>query len=462
MKEGTIAERRPRRTPKKAVNYAKYFDEDANEEEEEIRATPHPKTSKKPSDAPPSGKRSRGRPRKSAIVEEERYDEEDEYMEGVSDEGPTVEKILSKRTSKGGVVEYYVKWTGLSYLHAEWITKDELVACTRNAGTRLTRFDKKALFEHHFTSDSIFNPAFCIPERILFGWQHPDVEDPEKVQTSYLVKWTSLPVEDSTWEKEAALLECQGGETLIKEWNLQQTAGEKLSKCLPVGQRPDTSVHSTLTESPMYKNGNTLRPYQLEGLNWLLYCWLHRQSCIIADEMGLGKTVQSVAFLDYLYNAFNVLGPFLIVAPLSTLPHWEREFEAWSGLRVITYHGNAPGRDVQYEYEFFYRQPGSDQPVPGVCRFDVLITTYEMALAGEGHLRDIVWIPVRRPFFFPTTSSTPPPCRPAHPSTPRCLNGSTLRADQRPRRPIARLSDRAAFPRRRPGLTRRNQGGRGA
>ena len=141
----------------------------------------------------------------------------------------------------------------------------------------------------------------------------------------------------------------------------------------------------------MYKNGNTLRPYQLEGLNWLLYCWLHRQSCIIADEMGLGKTVQSVAFLDYLYNTFNVLGPFLIVAPLSTLPHWEREFEAWSGLRVITYHGNAPGRDVQYEYEFFYRQPGSDQPVPGVCRFDVLITTYEMALAGEAHLRDIVW-----------------------------------------------------------------------
>ena len=293
-----------------------------------------------------------------------------------------------------GVIEYFVKWTGLSYLHTEWITKDEFISCTRNAGTRLTRFDKKPLSEHHYSAEHIFNPAFCIPERILFGWQHPDVEEPEKMQTSYLVKWTSLPVEDPPrGRRRAALMGCQDGEALIKEWNAQPTAEEKLSRCLPVGQRPDpsTSPHSTLTESPMYKNGNILRPYQLEGLNWLLYCWLHRQSCIIADEMGLGKTVQSVAFLDYLYNKFNVLGPFLIVAPLSTLPHWEREFEAWSSLKVITYHGNAPGRDVQYEYEFFYRQPGSDQPIPGVCRFDVLITTYEMALAGEAHLRDIVW-----------------------------------------------------------------------
>ena len=40
-----------------------------------------------------------------------------------------------------------------------------------------------------------------------------------------------------------------------------------------------------------------MRPYQLEGVNWLLFNWYARQNCILADEMGLGKTVQSIALL---------------------------------------------------------------------------------------------------------------------------------------------------------------------
>jgi SNF2 family DNA or RNA helicase len=38
--------------------------------------------------------------------------------------------------------------------------------------------------------------------------------------------------------------------------------------------------------------------------------------------MGLGKTAQSVCFLDQLSRK-GVRGPFLIVAPLSTIPHWQ-------------------------------------------------------------------------------------------------------------------------------------------
>jgi hypothetical protein len=35
-----------------------------------------------------------------------------------------------------------------------------------------------------------------------------------------------------------------------------------------------------------YNNNNSLRPYQLEGLNWLMYCWSRKQNSILADEMG--------------------------------------------------------------------------------------------------------------------------------------------------------------------------------
>ena len=44
---------------------------------------------------------------------------------------------------------------------------------------------------------------------------------------------------------------------------------------------------------------------------------------MLADEMGLGKTAQSIAMLDHLWRHEHVRGPFLVIAPLSTLSHWQ-------------------------------------------------------------------------------------------------------------------------------------------
>jgi hypothetical protein len=43
------------------------------------------------------------------------------------------------------------------------------------------------------------------------------------------------------------------------------------------------------TEPHPYKNGNKLRDYQVEGVNWLASTFYRKQGCILADEMGLGK-----------------------------------------------------------------------------------------------------------------------------------------------------------------------------
>lgn len=39
-----------------------------------------------------------------------------------------------------------------------------------------------------------------------------------------------------------------------------------------------------------------------QGVNWLLWNWWNHRSSILADEMGLGKTIQTVGFLDQLWN----------------------------------------------------------------------------------------------------------------------------------------------------------------
>lgn len=67
-------------------------------------------------------------------------------------------------------------------------------------------------------------------------------------------------------------------------------------------------------------------------------CLVFRQNCILADEMGLGKTIQSIAFLQEMAN-YGINGPFLVVAPLSTIANWQREFEMWTDINTITYHG---------------------------------------------------------------------------------------------------------------------------
>lgn len=39
-----------------------------------------------------------------------------------------------------------------------------------------------------------------------------------------------------------------------------------------------------------------------QGVNWLLWNWWNHRSSVLADEMGLGKTIQTVGFLDQLWN----------------------------------------------------------------------------------------------------------------------------------------------------------------
>ena len=53
-------------------------------------------------------------------------------------------------------------------------------------------------------------------------------------------------------------------------------------------------------ESPVFRNNNVLRAYQLEGLNWLVMMHEKGLNGILADQMGLGKTVQAIALLVYL------------------------------------------------------------------------------------------------------------------------------------------------------------------
>lgn len=70
--------------------------------------------------------------------------------------------------------------------------------------------------------------------------------------------------------------------------------------------------------------------------------------------MGLGKTIQSITFLYEIYLK-GICSPYLVIAPLSTIPNWEREFRTWTELNVVVYHGSQASRKTIQAYEMFYR-----------------------------------------------------------------------------------------------------------
>ncbi|KAF4695952.1 hypothetical protein FOZ62_011492, partial [Perkinsus olseni] len=103
----------------------------------------------------------------------------------------------------------------------------------------------------------------------------------------------------------------------------------------PVQPAADGSSGRKYQAPPKFRGGQRLFPYQLEGLNWLVECWEQGRNPILADEMGLGKTITTIAFLNFLYTVEKVKGPFLVVAPLSTLGHWKKVADQWTDMNCL-------------------------------------------------------------------------------------------------------------------------------
>lgn len=143
-----------------------------------------------------------------------------------------------------------------------------------------------------------------------------------------------------------------------------------------------------LEESPIFPSAGTgdrkLREYQLAGLNWLRLNWYLGRNVILGDEMGLGKTAQTLALLQTLRGMEKLNGPFLIVVPLSTITHWEREAAAWTDAYTVLFHGSADSRRVILQHDWaepapkgqVRSKPTMTPPPPGYWRLHAALCVY--------------------------------------------------------------------------------------
>jgi superfamily II DNA or RNA helicase len=123
----------------------------------------------------------------------------------------------------------------------------------------------------------------------------------------------------------------------------------------------------TLLIEPPEAIGALPRPYQREGVRFLLRLATWSGGACLADDMGLGKTLQALAVLV----ARRALGPALVVAPTSVCDNWLHEARRF-----------APELRLR-----LYRGPKRAGLLEGLAAGDVLVTSYELLLRDAAALR---------------------------------------------------------------------------
>jgi len=146
------------------------------------------------------------------------------------------------------------------------------------------------------------------------------------------------------------------------EATLRQQAGWKVAA--PPAWRDRAAKQSGETVlgcPPLGALETVLRPYQKQGVAWLLFLRANGFGGILADEMGLGKTLQTLAFLQYCNRQREAAGaeiqgvgpeksdyataaarkPHLIVCPTSLVFNWVAEAAKFTPeLKILALYGS--------------------------------------------------------------------------------------------------------------------------
>lgn len=141
-----------------------------------------------------------------------------------------------------------------------------------------------------------------------------------------------------------------------KQWKDNQKHIESIKTYSPV-------VPSTLQAE--------LRPYQVEGFNWMMKLSKWGVGACLADDMGLGKTIQSLSVL--VSRAEN--GPSLIVAPASVCSNWVTESRKFAPtLNPVVFNG-----------------ANRSETIKNLKAYDILVVSYGLIQTEIERLAAVNW-----------------------------------------------------------------------
>jgi hypothetical protein len=271
-----------------------------------------------------------------------------------------LEHIFMFRTSESGI-DYLVRFQDSPAAMTHWVS-ESIISMLPNAARHLANFRSAA---KHI--DEIGDVPYAIAHRRESAGGRPELLFRVNFEASILFFWDSAPDE------------------VVSEYFARRT---KVPAC--AARLPERQTFALTTRTNVSRAGDELRPYQVQGLQWLLDCFLRSRGSILADEMGLGKTIQALAFLSCLDRECGWHGPFMICVRTNTFNQWCDEIAAWTDLSFVAYHGGPPQRAVLRNYQFPYLDEMGKR-VPGFFGFHILLASYDVILKDIEAIEPIEW-----------------------------------------------------------------------
>ena len=131
---------------------------------------------------------------------------------------------------------------------------------------------------------------------------------PEEIKTADIafVKWRGLGYSECTWEfwsevqnEEHLITQCREKEKEVEALVLKNE-GKSDKRTKNLDSRASAISGGALGREDIPVRNVTLRDYQLQGINWLLFQWTQSRSCLLADEMGLGEYSPFHSFYSFM------------------------------------------------------------------------------------------------------------------------------------------------------------------
>ena len=142
-------------------------------------------------------------------------------------------------------------------------------------------------------------------------------------------------------------------------------------------------------DQPLLVTGGVMKDYQVAGLKWVIHLKKFGANGILADEMGLGKTLQTISVFCQLYESEQEPGPFLVIAPLSTISNWQKEVKRFApGVPV---HMLYPKPEAEKWWNRDLDEKTPCEELGGRPIASVFITTYDTAIGIRRLLEEVKW-----------------------------------------------------------------------
>lgn len=304
----------------------------------------------------------------------EKNDIDDKFFESLSHGNGKIDRIHSHRSVGDDAYEYLISFQHSEYPYCHWIDHNFL-AYFPNYKSCIARFEEqKSNFTFYDAKTHEFTTGFDSVLKVIGKHKTADGI------IYYLYQIIGVNGTVYFWEQEKSF----SPKNLIDYYNKNYIYVKNISPSIP------ESLVVTEEERQSYKSkkGFIPKPYQIEGVNWLLRCFCHRHGSILADEMGLGKTIQSLVFLMHLGKKIGWEGPHIIAVRNNTFNQWCSEIEQWSDLKYVAYKGDPQDRELLRRFRFFARDENGKR-VPDTYCVNVLLVAYEILVKDAEHFKGV-------------------------------------------------------------------------